>query len=123
MTEDRTTGEISVDIELTSSDIGGGSTTEPDGTMGNPYVIDELPLEITHDGWHDVYYNFIPTEDCTLTITYTEGSYVSGLVNFDKDDDNNVYTVYCTAGEVVEINLWVMSASEVTYTYVISYAA
>ena len=123
LTEDRSTGEICIYIELGSGDIGGDVNTEPDGSADHPYIIEELPLEITIVGYHDVYYNFVATEDCTLTITYTSGTYVSGLVSFDKDSTNCVYTVYCSAGDVIEINLWTSSPMENTYTYTISYAA
>lgn len=90
---------------------------EPDGSMGNPFVITELPWTYTAEGgYHDIYANYTAAEACTLKITYPEGNYVSGIISFDKFDEQNYYLVYVDAGEVVSINPW----GNADGTYVVS---
>ena len=118
LTADFNPGEATLNItfEAGSSDVTPG---EAAGTMDDPIVIETLPLELSFEGAHDVYYTYTSEVACTLIITYTEGSYVSGLVSFDKDSQNLLYTVYVEAGETVTINPWATSPSGV-YTYTIS---
>lgn len=92
---------------------------EPDGTSANPYVIESLPYEITVEGEHNLFYVFNATEDCVLYVYYPEGNYVSELGDFEKDEENPVYTVRVTAGQTLRINPWGENAG----TYRIELAA
>ncbi len=83
------------------------------GTMENPIVIESLPYEITVEGEHDLYYSYTAAEDQTLVIIYPEGNYVSGLPNYENDEEALAYTVEVAAGETISINPW--GTNEGTY--------
>ena len=72
---------------------------EGNGSSENPFVIDTFPYEITVDaGRYDLYYTFTPERDGVITISYPNGNFVTGLQNFHKDDDAQIYRVNVYAG-------------------------
>ena len=88
--------ENDVEYVITLSDV------EPDlgdGTAENPFVVNSFPYEIVVDaGRYDLYYTFTPETDGVITISYPAGNFVSGLKNFQKDEDLLLYTVEVYAG-------------------------
>ncbi|MBQ8311412.1 MAG: hypothetical protein IJX80_10420, partial [Clostridia bacterium] len=86
---------------------GDDDTNEPDGSMDNPYIIESFPFEINMSGYHDVFYKWTATEDCTLLITRPAGVYVSITANdYETDYENLSYTVYVTKDEEIILNPW-----------------
>ena len=97
---------------------GGGEST-PDGTQGNPFVIEELPYAIEFFGGMDQYYSFTPAEDGTIVVTALEG----GLLSFPngdlwEQDANGNYVIPVTAGQELVLNPWTMRAELEGYMYV-----
>ena len=92
---------------------GNGGSNEPDGTIDNPYVIEELPYTITVDGQHDEYYVWTPSMSGQITITRPAGNYVSSLPNYDTINDN-CYLVEVVVGEEITLNPWGNNAGSYT---------
>ncbi len=105
------------------SEGGSGSTDEPNGTQGNPYVVDQLPYTITVNGNHDMYYTYTATEETVIEVSYVSGALVTFTIDGDYPASTNngtAYVVTVPAGKTIVINPWTMSAEAVDYTYVIS---
>lgn len=119
LTEDNFAGDVVVTIAKAGEVVEPEVPAEPDGTEGNPYIVTELPYEITLTDKLDVYVQYTATEDCTLVITRTGGN-VNGLPgNFENDLTAKTHTGTVTAGQVLLINFYAYSSK----TYTISVAA
>ena len=91
--------------------------------MDNPYVLETIPTTLTFEGAFDVYYTYTFSEDCTLVITYTDGTFVGvDGADWDKDEATHTYTVTVTAGSTVVFNPWSTTPGQ-TYTVTFDYAA
>ena len=89
---------------------------EADGSYEHPYIIDELPFSCTITGSHDVYYLFIPEEDCVVRITHPVGCYVS-FVDIDEwEREGNDYIVPLRAGNRYIFNFWGVTENGGIYT-------
>lgn len=111
-TESREEGDVVVTIAKYVA------PAEPDGSQNNPYIVTELPYELSFDTGFDVYVQYTATEDCTLVITYTGGS-IDGLPGaFEKDMSAKTWTGTVTAGQVLKINFY----SGIAQSYTISVA-
>lgn len=94
-----------------------GPTLSGSGTSADPYVITELPFEISFSGKFDKYYKYVATEDGVIVIHYTDGALVSDLPSdYVKDAVNLTYTITVKAGDVLKLNLWTSrTTGEFTY--------
>lgn len=95
-----------------------GPSLEGSGTSADPYIITELPFEVSFSGNFDKYYKYVVAEDGVIVIHYVEGALVSDLPSdYVKDEQNLTYTINVKAGDVLKLNLWTMrSAGEFKYT-------
>ena len=89
---------------------------EADGSYEHPYIIDELPFSCTITGSHDVYYLFIPEEDCVVRITRPVGCYVSFFDNDEWEREGNDYIVPLRAGNRYIFNFWGVTENGGIYT-------
>lgn len=82
-------------------------TQEPDGTQGNPFIIEQLPYEATQETNDDFYYQWTATENGTLYVYYTDGLVAlsgSSLGSWDYAEGGRKLAV--AAGDVITINYW-----------------
>ena len=92
--------DVAYTIDLTDA-----KNAAPDGTSENPFVIDVFPYEIVVDtGRYDLYYTFTPEKDGKITISYPAGNFVLGLQNYQKDEENLLYTVNVYAGVPITLS-------------------
>ncbi len=123
LTEDYSATDVTVTIAKAAAggDEGGeegDSTLAGSGAQNDPYVVTSLPFSISKEGKHDFYLTYTVEEDCTLVISYT-GGYITGVPsNFEKDATAKTYTGTVVAGQVLNLNPWIM-AGTATYTYTI----
>lgn len=102
-----------------SGDVG-GDTSDIFDNFENAEKLDEL----TYQGTHDVYLDLTATADGIFYITYNQDSaLISNLPDYEKDDVNRVYAFVVSAGDVININPWTMSAEDITYIYGIYFYA
>ncbi len=79
----------------------------PDGSENNPFIIDALPYYISYTNIHDFYYKYTADRDRTITITYPQNTFISGLpAGTIHDSDKKTYTFDLKEGESVKFNLW-----------------
>ena len=94
-------------------------TEEPDGTAGNPFIIEETPATLTGSLSIDgVFYRFVATEEGVINVTASEGCVVSILLN------GNYASLPLTVapGDVVTINPWGFGSGEFEITVSFSVA-
>lgn len=80
---------------------------EPDGTAGNPFIIEELPYTAEQTTNDDLYYTWTATENGTLFITYADGMVAlsgSSVGSWEYADGGK--TMKVAAGDVITINYW-----------------